>query len=182
VNLDHAEVFAALAIPGVAGLWRSASLQHEISKEWSDRVDDTKIALEDRATTELLEMQEEITRIFGAGSGSPPKLATHDPGLLSEKAGAFQKTLAMSSRLKRDYQLLLRIGPLLILASAAFLAGLAATFMDNSELVTSQLLRVGGEIIGGVGIVLGILLLFAWVVLNQRLSKAELRSQEGPGK
>jgi hypothetical protein len=181
VNLDHAEVFVALAIPGIAGLWRSASLQHEISKEWSDRVDDTKIALEDRATTELLEMQEEITRIFGAGSGSPPRLATHDPGLLSEKASAFQKTLAMSSHLRRDYQLLLRVGPFLILASAAFLVGVAAVFVDNSELVTSPLLRRGGEIVGGAGVAFGVLLVIAWVVLNQRLSRAEVRSQEPSG-
>jgi hypothetical protein len=178
VKLDHAEVFAALAIAGVAALWRAASLQGEISKEWSERVEDTKVALEDRATTELLEMQAEITRIFGAGSGSPPRLATHDPGLLSEKASAFQKTLATSSRLERNFKLLLGIGPLLIVASAAFLIGVAATYVDNSDLASSQILRVGGEIVGGAGVALGALLMIAYVVLNQRLSGAEIRGKE----
>jgi len=178
VNLDNAEVFAALAIAGVAALWRAGSLQGEISKEWTERVEDTKVALEDRATTELLDIQAHITQIFGAGTGSPPKLATHDPGLLSEKASAFQKTLAVSSRLGRDFRLLLGVGPLLILASAIFLAGLAATYIDNSELVTSQILRVGGEVVGGLGFCLGAILMVAYVVLNQRLSGAEIRGNE----
>jgi hypothetical protein len=181
VNLDHAEVFAALAIAGVAAIWRAASLQGEISKEWSERVTDTKVALEDRATTELLEMQAAITRLFGAGSGSPPRLATLDPGLLSEKASAFQKTLAISSRLERNFQLLLRVGPLLVIASAAFLVGVAAIYLDNSDLAPSQILRVGGEIIGGVGVAFGVLLLIAYVVLNQRLSGAEIRGRETVG-
>jgi hypothetical protein len=178
VTLDHAEVFAALAIAGVAALWRAASLRGEISKEWVERLADAKVALEDRATTELLEMQAEITRIFGAGSGSPPRLATHDPGLLSAKAAAFQKTLAISSRLERDFRLLLSIGPLLTAASTAFLAGIAATYVDNSKLATSEILRLGGMAVGGAGIALGVLLVIAYVVLNQRLSGAEIRGRD----
>lgn len=178
MNLDNAEVFAALAIAGVAALWRSATLRHEISKEWDERVKDTKLALEDRATTELLEMQAEITRIFGAGAGSPPRLATQDPGLLGEKASAFQKTLAIKLHLDRDFRLLLKVGPLLIIASAAFLLGVAAVYIDNAELASSSALRVGGEIVGGCGVVLGILLVVGYVVLNQRLSGAEIRGNE----
>jgi hypothetical protein len=177
VNLDHAEVFAALAIAGIASLWRSATLRHEITKEWDERVRDTRLALEDRATTELLEMQGEITRIFGAGSGSPPRLATQDPGLLAEKASAFQKTLAISSKLDQNFRLLLRVGPLLIIASAAFLLGVAAVYIDNSDLAPSSVLRLGGEIVGGCGVALGILLVIAYVVLNQRLSGAEIRGK-----
>jgi hypothetical protein len=180
VNLDHAEVFAALAIAGVAALWRSATLRHEISKEWDERVKDTKLALDDRATSELLEIQGEITRIFGSGAGSPPRLATQDPGLLAEKAGAFQKTLAIKSRLDRDFHLLLGIGPLLIVASAAFLLGVAAVYIDNAELARSSGLRIGGEVVGGCGVGLGILLVVAYVVLNQRLSGAEIRGMEAP--
>jgi hypothetical protein len=178
VNLDNAEVFAALAIAGIAALWRSATLRGEITNEWDERVKDTKVALEDRATSELLGMQGEITRIFGAGSGSPPRLATQNPGLLAEKASAFQKTLAISSKLDRNFQLLLRIGPLLIIASAAFLLGLAAVYCDNSELASSTALRLCGEIIGGCGVALGVQLLVAYVVLNQRLSGAEIRGKE----
>lgn len=178
MNLDHAEVFAALAIAGVAALWRAATLRHEMTKEWDERVKDTELALDDRATTELLEMQGEITRIFGAGAGSPPRLATQDPGILAEKASAFQKTLGCKSRLDRDFQLLLRVGPLLIIASAAFLIGVAAVYLDNAELVSSGALRVGGEVVGGCGVALGIFLVIAYVALNQRLSGAELRGKE----
>jgi hypothetical protein len=179
MNLDHAEVFAALAIAGVAALWRAASMRGDISKEWDERVTDTKVALEDRATTELLEMQSEITRIFGAGAGSPPRLATLNPGLLAEKASAFQKTLAISSRLDRDFRLLLQVGPLLVVAAAAFLVGVAATYLDNSDLAPSSALRLAGELVGGAGVAFGILLVIAYVVLSQRLSGAEIRGREG---
>jgi hypothetical protein len=177
VNLKNAEVFAAFAIAGVAALWRAASFQSEKSKEWGQRVEDTEVALEDRATTELLEMQAEITRVFGAGTGSPPRLATQEPGLLAEKASAFQKTLGVLSRLERDFQLLLKIGPLLIAAATAFLVGVAAVWADNSELLSSLLLRTMGEIVGGAGAVLGLALMVAYVVLNHRLSQAEIRGR-----
>lgn len=177
MNLDHAEVFAAFAIAGAAGLWRAASFQGEKSKEWGQRVEDTEVALEDRATTELLEMQAEITRVFGAGTGSPPRLATQQPGLLAEKASAFQKTLAVLSRLERDFRLLLGIGPLLIVAATSFLLGVAAVWVDNSELLSSSPLRTAGEIVGGAGVALGLILMVAYVVLNYRLSQAEIRSR-----
>jgi hypothetical protein len=177
VNLDNAEVFAAFAIAGAAALWRAASFQGEKSKEWGQRVEDSEVALEDRATTELLEMQAEITRVFGAGTGSPPRLATQQPGLLAEKASAFQKTLAVLSRLERDFRLLLGIGPLLVAAATTFLVGVVAVWIDNSELLPSSGLRTCGESVGGVGIALGLVLMFAYVALNYRLSQAEIRGR-----
>lgn len=177
MNLNNAEVFAAFAIAGAAALWRAASFEGDKSKEWGQRVEDSEVALEDRATTELLEMQAEITRVFGAGTGSPLRLATQQPALLAEKASAFQKTLAVLSRLEWDFRLLLGIGPLLVAAATAFLIGVIAVWVDNSELMSSSFLRTAGEIVGGSGLALGLILMFAYVVLNYRLSQAEIRGR-----
>ncbi len=178
MNLNHAEVFTALAVAGVAGLWRAATLRGDARKEWSPRVEDAEIGLRDRAIRELLAMQDEIASLIGSGASSLPRLATFDPTPLSKRASAFQKTLAVGFRLADDFRWLLMIGPLLIAATAAFLVGLAAVFVDNSNLVHSSLLRIGGLSVGGLGLVLGFALLVAYIVINQRLSGAELRALE----
>lgn len=178
MNLDHAEVFTALAVAGVAGLWRAASLRADVRKEWSPRVEDAQIGLADRATRELLAMQNEITNLVGGGASLLPRLATVDPAPLAKQASGFQKTLAAGSRLAGDFRWLLRIGPLLVVATAAFLLGVAGVFVDNSDLARSSLLRIGGLGLGGFGIVLGFALLAAYVILNQRLSGAEMRGLE----
>lgn len=178
MNLDHAEVFAALAIAGVAALWRAASLRGDMRKDWSSRVEDAEIGLADRATSELLAMQREIAGLMGSGSSLLPRLATVDPAQLATRIGDFQKTLSVASRLASDFRWLLRIGPLLIVASAAFLLGLGGLFADNSELASSESLRIGRLAVGGIGVVLGLAALVAWVFIHQRLSGAEMRAAE----
>lgn len=178
MNLDHAEVFAALAIAAVAALWKAGTLRGDMQKEWSTRVEDAEIGLADRATRELLGMQREIANLIGSGPASLPRLATADPGQLATRTKDFQKTLTMASRLPSNFRWLLRLGPVLVLAAAAFLLGLAGLFVDNSELATSGLLRIGGLAVGGAGVAVGFVALIAWLMLHQRLSGAEMRASE----
>lgn len=178
MNLDHAEVFVALAIPGVAALWRAASLRGDMRKEWATRVEDAEVGLADRAINELLEMQQEIATLVGSGPTSLPRLATVDPGGLVSHIRDFQKTMVAASRLKAYFRWLLRVGPVLIAAAILFLVGIAALFANNSELASSEVLRVGGLVIGILGGSLGLMGLVAWVFLHFRLSGAELRATE----
>jgi nitrate reductase gamma subunit len=178
VTLDHAEVFVALAIPGVLALWRGASLRGDMRKEWSPRVEDAEVGLTDRATKELLEMQQEITDLMGSGPASLPRLATVDPGQLSKQIHNFQKTMAAASRLQSHFRWLLRVGPLLIIASLLFLVGIGALFANHSELASSEAMRLGGVIAVTAGGVLGVVIAIAWVLLHFRLSGAELRATE----
>lgn len=178
MNLDHAEVFAALAIAGFASLWKAGTLRGDMQKEWSTRVEDAEIGLADRATRELLAMQGEIANLIGSGPAALPRLATVDPGRLSSRTNDFQRTLTMASHLPSDFRWLLRLGPVLVFAASAFLLGLGGLFLHNSELATSGLLRIGGLAVGGSGVVVGFLALVAWLVLHQRLSGAEMRASE----
>jgi hypothetical protein len=152
LNLDHAEVFAALAVPGFGAIWRGASLRGDIRKEWAPRVEDAEVALADRATQELVAMQQEIAGIVGSGPTAVPRLATADPTPLANRAREFQKTLEIRRHLPADFRRLQSLGPFLVLAALIFLIGLAAVFVDSSELATSDLIRIGGLVVGGLGL------------------------------
>ncbi len=68
----------------------------------------------------------------------------------------------------------------MIIASVIFLVGLAAVFADSSAILKSTPMRAGGLILGITALLAGLVLMVAYVVLNQRLSGAELRSREEP--
>jgi hypothetical protein len=123
-------------------------------------------------------MQREIADLIGSRSTSLPRLANVDAAPLAKHAEEFQKTLRIGSRVPNDFQWLLRLGPLAVAIAILYLLGIAAVFVDNSELLTSSILRIGGIIVGLTAFALGALLLAAYIVLNQRLSGAEIRGGE----
>jgi hypothetical protein len=178
LNLDHAELFAILGLAGIGALWKAATLRGDTREKWAPRVADAEAGMADRATTEAISMQREIAEVIGSSPGALPRLATFDAAPLAKRAAEFQKTLTVGSRVPSDFRWLLRLGPLAILIAVAFLLGLAAVFVDNSELLTSAVLRVGGLIVGMTAVGLGVLLVAGYVVLNQRLSGAEIRAGE----
>ena len=127
-----------------------------------------------------MHLQAEITEMIGSGSGSLPRLATVDPRPLLERAEEFKKTLVTGARVPKDFDWFLRLGPIMVAAAAAFLLGLAAIFLDSSELLSSKILDVAGIVLCRASFVAGLFLVCAYFFLNQRLSGAELRSQEEP--
>lgn len=147
-------------------------------EKWAPRVASAEAGLADRATTEAISMQSKIAEVIGSQPGVLPRLATFDAGTLAKRAAEFQKTLTVGSRVPNDFRWLLRLGPLAISIAVTFLLGLAAVFVDNSELWSSAALRVGGLIVGLTAVGLGILLVAGYVLLNQRLSGAEIRGEE----
>jgi hypothetical protein len=180
LNWDHSEAFAVLAIAGVGALWKAASLRGDLSNEWTPRVATAEAGLAERATGEALAMQREITEMIGSGSGQLPRLATVDPTPLADRAAELQKTLRIGARVPSDFSWFLRLGPLMILAAVSFLLGLAAVFADSADLLALAALRIAGLILGGASFASGLLLVLAYVLLNQRLSGAEIRAREGP--
>jgi hypothetical protein len=180
LNWDNSELFAVLAISGLGALWKAASLRGDLGKDWTPRIRTAEAGLAERATAEALAMQQEISNLIGSGAGQIPRLATVDPSPLAERAGDLQKTLRVGVRVPNDFKWFMRLGPLMIGAAVVFLIGLAAAFLDSSELLKSTVLRTGGVLLGGTAGVFGLLLITAYVLLNQRLSGAEIRSQETP--
>jgi hypothetical protein len=180
LNWDHSEVFAVLAVAGVGALWKAASLRADLGKDWTSRVATAEAGLADRATSEALSMQRQITEMIGSGSGKLPRLATVDATPLAGQAGELQKTLQIGARVPRDLKWCLRLGPLMTAAAITFLLGLGAVFLDSSELLTSGPLRIVGLVFEAAALLSGLVLIAAYVILNQRLSGAEIRSQEPP--
>lgn len=180
MNWDHTEVFAVLAVAGVGALWKAASLRGDLGKDWTPRANTAEAGLAERATAEALLMQQEISELIGSGAGQIPRLATVNPAPLAQRAGDLQKTLRVGARIPDDFKWLLRLGPLMISAAVAFLIGLAAVFLDSSLLLHSTFLRTAGISVGVAAVLFGLLLIVAYVLLNQRLSGAEMRSRDIP--
>lgn len=178
MNLDHGELFAVLGVAGVAALFRAATMRGDLSERWTTRVEVAEAGLAERATNEALMLQDEIAGLIGAGSSSPPLLATVDPNPLAHRAADFQKTLIVGNRLPAYFRWLLRLGPAAIVIASFFILSLAAVFLNNSELIESGLLRVGGIVLGITAVFFGLLLFAAFIFLNQKLSGAEIRSSE----
>lgn len=153
-------------------------MRGDVSEKWTQRVELAEAGLADRATSEALKLQDEIAELIGVGSTSPPLLATVDPNPLARRAADFQKTLLVGNRLPGYFRWLLRLGPIAVGIVAIYLIAVAATFLDNSELVSSGLLRVGGIVLGLGAVICGLLLFAAIILLNQRLAGAEIRANE----
>lgn len=180
MNWDHSEAFAVLAIAGVGAVWKAASLRGDLGKDWTPRVETAEAGLADRATAEAVGIQAEITEMIGSGAGKLPRLATANPAPLARRAAELQKTLRIGALRIGDFQWLLRLGPLMTATAIAFLLGLACVFLDSSELLVSRPLRVLGIVLAAASVLVGLILVAAYVWLNQRLSGAEIRSQETP--
>jgi hypothetical protein len=175
VNLDNAELFAALAIFGVGGLWQAASLRGKVHGDWRERVSDTERQLTDRAVRELRSLQSDLVGL-AAGDQSLPGLATFDPASVAGRAREFQRTLEARVRVQRSFSVLLGIGWPLIVGFAVFLAGIGMLFLDNSELLEGGGLRLAGAFLTGAGALDALIGLAAYIVASQALSGAEVHA------
>lgn len=178
MNFDESDLFAVLGIAGVGALYQAAGLRGNLSEKWSTRVGLAEAALAERATTEALRLQEETSELI---STSPPRLATVDPSPLARRAAEFQKTLVMGKRLPGHLRWLLRLCPAAIATAATFLLAVIVLFLNHDEIVDSEILRIGGLVLGGLALLSGTILLGAYIYLDQALSGAEIRSQEEVG-
>jgi hypothetical protein len=175
LNFDQSDLFAVLGVAGVGALYHAAGLRGNFSEKWSTRVDLAEAALAERATTEALRLQEEIAGLI---STSPPRLATVDPSPLAKRAAEFQKTLIVGNRLPSYLRWLLRLCPIAIATAVAFLLAVIALFFNHDEIISSEILRIGGLVLGGLSLLSGAILLGAYIYLDQALSGAEIRSHE----
>lgn len=175
MSFDEIDLFAVLGVAGVGALYHAAGLRGNFSEKWSTRVGLAEAALAERATNEALGLQEEISELI---STSPPRLATVDPSPLAHGTSEFQKTLIIGNRLPRYLRWLLRLCPAAIATAAAFLIAVVGLFLNHDEIVHSEVLRIGGLILGGLALLSGAILLCAYIYLDQALSGAEIRSQE----
>lgn len=182
---DRAQILAlavALLAPALVGIWRTATLRGDVTSEWGPRADVAHAELTDRATQELTAMQREITDLLGAGlSMSVPFAASIDPGLLANRAQAFQRALSMRARLGRDFRWLQKIGPAMVGGFALYAVGWLFATTFYSELWIVHWFRFAGLGLGGLGLFGLVILLAMYVRLEHRLSSAEIFAKQQPG-
>src|SRR6266511_167607 len=93
---------------------------------WKVRVDLTVAGLSERAASNLITLQQKITKLLGSnyeGEFNPLSVVV-DPSELSEPVGQFQHIIEVRDRLDRRFKGLLKLGRIFISAGTLFIAGL----------------------------------------------------------
>jgi hypothetical protein len=173
-------ISVTLLLAGVGALWKAATFRGDMYERWKARVDVTIAGLSERAKSQLFTLQEKITDLLG-GSGEAefdPLMVVVDPSELSEPVSQFQHLIAVRDKLELRFGRLLKLGRVFIAASGLYIIGLVATTTYVVEFTRNRWIGlVGGAflLVGVLGLVLGAI---AFVYFQQRLSSAEILSEE----
>ncbi len=173
-------LIVALLAPGVAALWKAASLRGDISEKWNNRVDVTFAGLSERAVQELFALRTEINDLLiGSADGDfDPLKVVVDPSKLSGHVSKFQKCIQVRSKLRKRFEHLLKLGPIAVGIVGVYLIGVATVAAYYTELYRHWWLGRAGIILSSADIVAGMAVIADYAYLQHRLSSAEILSGE----
>jgi hypothetical protein len=173
-------ISVTLLLAGVGALWKAATFRGDMYEKWKARVDVSIAGLSERAVTQLLSLQQKIAELLG-GSGESdfdPLTVVVDPSELSEPVSHFQHIIEVRDKLERRFRRLLSLGRVFIAASGLYNIGLVTATVYVVEFTRNRwigLIGAGALLVGVLGMVI---VAIAYVYFQQRLSSAEILSEE----
>ena len=176
----------ALLIPGVTGLWKAGSLRGDTNEKWRDRVDLAIAALSERAVAQLRILRRSINDVLGpefqgVEEKFDPLTVVVDPSKFSEPVGKFQHCIQVRNKLRRRFRALLRLGTALIISTGLYLLGLITStlyFGKFTKYTDNRWIGVTGSVLFLLGVLGMASVLVVYIYLQQRLSSAEILSEE----
>jgi hypothetical protein len=173
-------ISVTLLLAGVGALWKAATFRGDMYQKWKARVDVTIAGLSERAVTQLLTLQQKITDLLGGSREGEfdPLTVVVDPSELSEPVSQFQLIIAVRDRLESRFRRLLKLGRIFIAATGLYIIGLVATTVYVVEFTRNRWIGLVGGAVFLVGVLGMVLAAIAFVYFQQRLSSAEILSEE----
>lgn len=172
-----------------AGVFKTADLQGTVNARWRDRTDFALAALQEKTVVALEKLRDDVSAVLPRTDvlGSDAGVSQFDPGqaiadlepLASQAARAAQLQRAHAT-MRQSFDRVLRICPLVVPSLVLALLGGGALAAYYGELTDVVGVRIGAFVVGGLGIAGLMAFITMWVVLMQRLSRAELLAGTTP--
>lgn len=183
MSLDTAEQATVIGV-GVAvflavgtGIFKTSSLRGDMNDRWTRRVTRAVSALDEQATIALRQLRDAVDDLL-PGDFDPAQ-AIADPAPLSRRAKTITEYYSARTRMQGDFDLLLRICPVVRNGLIAVAAATVALTVYYAELWRWSWLELGGAVLGGLGALPLVLAVGAYAVLQDRLAKAEILAGTG---
>lgn len=179
-------VGVAVLLAHGAGIFKCASLRGDMNNRWTRRVSLAVSGLDEKAIRELGLLRDDVEDTLP--SAFDPGQAITDPSPLTARATKITEYYGARTRMRGDFDRLLRVCPVVLYALTALAVATVALTVYYAELWDWTGLEIGGAIVGGAGALALVLSVAAYVVLQHRLADAEilagtdgLADEEGSG-
>jgi hypothetical protein len=173
---DHLAVLGVAVVcllPALGAGWKAASWRGDVFTKWSDRVDFAHAGLNERATSELVALQDAISDALGGRPGFIPAEVWADPDPLVERANRCGKLLKARDRLRGRFRHLRQLGPILIPTVGAYILGWGAATLYFTGVIDASWAKVAAFVIGGIAIAVALAVFCLYAYFEAKLTAAE---------
>lgn len=171
---------AVLFLAALPALWKAAGLRGDTNKKWSERVEVAHAGLSERATSELLQLQNEIGTALGGATGFTPAQVWIDPDPLVKRANKCADLLRVRDKLHDRFRRHRRLGPILITPLIAYAIGVVAGTLYFTEVAHNLWMRNAAFLLDGLALAALVVIFAFYVYYEAQLTKAE-ELAKGPG-
>jgi hypothetical protein len=178
VNIEILALGTAVLLALLGALWKACGLRGDLFEKWNPRISLAEAGLSNKAAQALVELHEQVNQLLFPAPGvrfDPLKLVA-DPDSLRASVNQFLYLLDVRSRLARQFNLLLRVGPLLRLGLLMSVLAAVAFFSQSSHVIKMSPLYPVAIVLGCPGAVIICLAFGLYMYLQQKLSGAEILS------
>jgi hypothetical protein len=176
--MPHGDHVGALGIavgcllPALGAGWKAASWRGDVYNKWSDRVDLAHAGLNERATRELVALQEAISEALGPAGFIPAEVWT-DPDPLVKRANRCGRLLRARERLRGRFRRLRQLGPILIPTVVAYILGWLAATLYFTDVVEASWAKWLGYAVGGLAVCVIVAVFCLYAYFESKLTAAE---------
>lgn len=154
-------------------------MRGDVFSKWNDRVEVAHAGLTERASIELLRLQERITEALGATDGPfEPTQVIADPRPLIEAASRCAALLKTRDRVRKRFRRYRRLGPVLLAAVTLYVLALIGGTLYYTDRMTNSWLKSSAIGVGAFAVLVAIILFVSYAYYENRLSVAEELAQE----
>jgi len=162
-----------LTVAIVTALWKAAVMRGDLNHKWNPRVNLLEGDLTHKAIGELSILRRKIDELIGGGSLDPTSDIV-DPAELLKSVRMFDRLISARRRARRRFDLLLKLGNLIVLCLLFLLVGTiaGATHLSGLADLARWVAFIWGVFALGLGC--GVVMFFLYWYLQHKLSDAEI--------
>jgi hypothetical protein len=167
-------IAVACLLPAIIAGWKAASWRGDVFNKWSDRVTVTHAGLNERATRELIELQDEVSAALAGDPDqfSPAQLSV-DPDPLVAHANLCARLLVARDRLRPRFRRYRLLGRILIPIIVLYVAGVILATLHFVEVLDGSWAKWVGLVTVAAAVIAGVMVFGLYAHYESRLTAAE---------